>query len=1384
MRKFLLIFSIFILSVPSFATHIIGGELQYQHLGGASYQITLKMYRDCDPSSADFTSTASVIVDEGDGTSYTTFTLPMLGRSVLNPPIDTCAFDPGICVEEAIYSSVVNLPPGAGGYHLYVTLCCRNGSILNIDTPLSARETFYAYVPDNNAILTNSSPIISNFPPVYVCNMEDLSLDFGATDVDGDSLVYSFYTPYDGFNGSGVTYSAATPPDNFQASTVTWLAGFTANSPLDPAAAPGLSIDPSTGFITGSPVMVGQFVVGVMVDEYRDGVLIGRVTRDFQFNVVDCPPAQEAAIGPTDGCSGTSIDFVNASDAGASDFLWDFDTSTPNTVATDTSDLFEPSHTYPAIGTYEVMLIAQKGTNCADTAYYTLNVSGVTPDFTMTDTVCVNESFTCTDLSTTLSGTITAWEWDFGDGNTSTLQNPSHSYNSGGDFDVQLIVTSDQGCSDTITQSIYSRTPPAAGITPMPGCNGLTVDFMSSSDASASGFWWSFGTGFPADTSDLENPTFTYSSYGSYDVDLVTQKGTVCADTTTYTILLTQLIPDFEDLDTVCVNSIIDFVDLSSVSSGALTTWDWDFGDGGNGTAQNPSHGYSASGDYDIQLTVTSDLGCVDSITKPLYVETSPVATIGAVDACSGVNITFDNLSDPNATDFWWDFGTGNPADTSVVFEPTFTYPSFGTYTVTLMAQRGSDCETQDTYVLNISELTADFNMVDSTCANTTVNFTDQTASAATVNSWQWDFGDASTSVNQNETHTYNSAGDYTVQLIVETSVGCSDTIQKNIFIQGEVVSNAGLDTAVCVASPSLQLSGLITNAGGGIWTGNGGVFTPSNTQLNATYNPSIAEINAGETELILTSTSNGYCAVDEDTIHIYYLADPVVDAGLNQDVCADSVYMDLQADVQNAFAIQWTTSGTGVIADDTQDTTTYTPSTADVTAGEVILYIETFNNSGCPNDQDSLIIQFNAAPTVSVTAVDTTCSGDDVYLQSNSTTGNGWWETFGDGTFAPSDTGSVTFYSTGTTDLASGEVTIVFHSLDNGGCKTVYDTTLVRIIPSPIGAFTATEMCFGETTDFTDQSTAVEPITNWNWTFESTQNSVVQNPTHTFSSPGLHAVELVVTSLNGCKDTLVQNVQVYYLPEVGFVSPEPCDYGAVFLDTTQVTDTTAIAWTWDFGDGNSSTEQNPVHSFNPDGIYDISLTVTTANGCQSTVTVPTLIYPDPTAEFSFNPSPAQVEENVQFTDESTSPNGTIVYWLWDFDNGSVDSIQNPTQAYDDGGGYEVELLVIDSEGCRDTVVHQVIVLYGPDAPTAFSPNGDGSNDYFMILGGEFESLDFKVYNNWGEIIYQTTDLNDLGWDGTYKGEPQPIGVYVFTAVVTLIDGSQVELHGDVSLIR
>ena len=1390
--KKLLLFWALIVSCSSFGTHIIGGEILYQHLGGSSYLLTCKLYRDCCPTCFTFPATVQINVRRGNGTTPTPglYSLPIQGIALLDPPIDTCAFDPGICVEEAIFSSVVSLPGGVGGYHLWMSaiaggafppgLCCRNNSIDNITAPGTMNETFYAYVPDNNLWLTNSSPVISNFPPVFVCQNEDLNLDFSATDADGDSLVYSFYTPYSNLtaiNGLG------TPPDNVTFTTVNWIAGFGATDPLDvaPGLLPGLTIN-SNGIINGIPPALGQYVVGVMVEEYRDGIKIGKITRDFQFNVVNCPPPQNAGIGAIDACSGTNINFINDSGPGANGFWWNFGTGNP----ADTSIVFEPTFSYPSLGTYPITLMAQKGTNCADTAYYTLIVSSLAGDFSKPDTVCIGELASFVDLSVpAFNGVVDQWEWSFGDGGTSSVQNPSHAYAVSGLQNVQLIAHTNVGCSDTIIKQVFVKIPPQANITPMPGCNGLTVSFVNASDPTATGLWWDFGTGFPNDTSNVTNPTFTYGSYGSYTVSLVAQKGTSCADTATYNILISNATANFADLDTTCTNVLVNYIDQSTNNNGVITQWEWDFGDLSSTTIQNPSHGYSVSGDYNVQLIVTTSIGCKDTIVKQIHVDDAPQAMVGVTDFCSGLTVNFVNGSGVGATGFWWDFGTGNPADTSIVTNPTFTYGSYGNYTVTLVAQKGTDCETSTTLPIIISDLIPNFTLPPTACVNSPVSFVDQSSTTvgSNITGYSWNFGDGNTSTLPSPTHTYLTSGLMPVQLVVTTNAGCSDTIVQNINVLPAPIANAGLDTAVCVSNPGFQLNGSVSGATGGFWTPNGGAFVPNATTLNATYFPSLAEMNNGFTTLILTTT--GPCPADKDTMVIQYLNNPDINTGGDIDVCDDSLYVGLNASVQFAANILWTTNGAGSFDDPNSLNAVYTFAPSDISSGQITLYIETFNFSGCPDDNDSIYITFHQPPTMNIVYDDTSCAGFPIQLESNSSTGNGWWQTTGDGTFSPNDSSALAFYIHGVNDEANGSLQIYFQTIDNGGCNALYDTLDLVIVPTPTPDFSFTESCFGNSTSFVNSSSSIDPIVGYSWNFELGGTSTQTDPTYTFVTPGPHNVQMIVTSANGCQDTLTQVVNAHYLPIAAFNLPAPClPGGTYFYDASTVVNSTITAWNWNFGDGNTSTVEDPIHQYAAATGYTVTLTATSSFGCTDDTTVNVTILPGPDAQFTANPGSANLFVDINFTDGSTANGSPLSSWFWNFGDGDTSNTQNSIHQYDNEGQYPVMLIVVDEAGCIDTAIVTIPIYHGPLVPTAFSPNGDSNNDWLMILGGNFETVDFKIYNNWGQVIFSTTDPSSLGWNGKYKDEDQPIGVYVYVAKVTTFDGVEHVLSGDVSLIR
>lgn len=311
LKKLLLSIAFLVLLFPatSLATHIVGGSLTYAYMGGSTYVVTLKLYRDCGPGTAAFPAAVPISVRGNNGAVFVPsrdFNMSLVSITNLPTNLAPCAVPPNPlpCVQEGIYTATVtNLPANLGGYHLYYQVCCRNASVQNIVNPLSAGTSFYAYIPNNaQPVNNNSSAVFNQFPPLFICVNQPLVFNHSATDADGDSLVYGLYNPYN-------NTPAPTFPGNIATfNPVTWTAGYNTNNPLGPTP---FSIDPVTGILTATPGTLGQFVVGVVVREYRNGVLISQTIRDFQFNVVNCPTPPPSLAIPNytinDGCSASML---------------------------------------------------------------------------------------------------------------------------------------------------------------------------------------------------------------------------------------------------------------------------------------------------------------------------------------------------------------------------------------------------------------------------------------------------------------------------------------------------------------------------------------------------------------------------------------------------------------------------------------------------------------------------------------------------------------------------------------------------------------------------------------------------------------------------------------------------------------------------------------------------------------------------------------------------------------------------------------------------------------------------------------------------------------------------------------------------------------------
>ena len=390
------------------------------------------------------------------------------------------------------------------------------------------------------------------------------------------------------------------------------------------------------------------------------------------------------------------------------------------------------------------------------------------------------------DLS---SGTPTSWSWDFGNGNTSAKQNPAATYLVSGSYTVTLTVKNANG-TNTLTRTQYITVYEAPTInfiaSQTTGCFPLNVQFTDNSNPGAgntnAGWFWDFGDGT---ISTEQNPLHTYTTAGSFAITVKVTNDKSCWRVVTFPNSITTnpgITADFTNtLPAVCRPPAAVTFTNTSTGPGVLS-YLWDFGDGSTSNAISPAHTYTATGLYNVTLTVTNDNGCTDSVVKNNLI---PVGQYNPSftkpdSICINIPVTFTNTSVPVPSAQTWDFGDGT---TSTAVNPVKTYTAAGTYPVKLYTTYGSCSDSISNTIVVLDKPVAAFTApsVAACQAPLTVNFQDQSTNAAT---WQWSFGDGTTSTDQNPVHTYNDYGTYDVKLIVSSGFGCADSIIKTAFVK------------------------------------------------------------------------------------------------------------------------------------------------------------------------------------------------------------------------------------------------------------------------------------------------------------------------------------------------------------------------------------------------------------------------------------------------------------------------------------------------------------------------------------------------------------------------------------------------------------------------
>lgn len=580
MKRLLLITTTFFLSKTLLAEHITGGEMYYTFKGmsGSNYEyiVTLKLYRDCFSAGAQLDASAAIgIFNRTTNALIYNELIPRTKteRLQLNSPGPCITNAPVVCYEVGYYEFTISLPASVNGYTVAYQRCCRINGINNLSSSGSQGATYVADIPGTSVLPAapeNNSAKFIGEDTVIVCGGYPFTYSFAAEDPDAtDQLSYSFCEAYlgggQGGGTGGLNSPSPNPPANPPYRSVNYSFPYNSSAPLGQA----VTINPSTGLISGTAPAEGIYVVTVCVNEIRNGKVIATQRKDLQIKAGGCDIAKAQLNPEYISCDGFTMTFSNLSNSPMiSSYYWEF--GDPGSgAANNFSTSKSPTHTYSTAGDYTIKLVTNRNQECSDSTTAIVRVwPGFFPDFIATG-VCLINPVQFTDRTTTNYGVVDKWRWDFGQTNsiedTSNIRNPIWTYADTGTKNVRFIVGNSKGCLDTIFKAIKILDKPP--ITLAFRDTLICVPDNVQLQASGSGiFSWTPVTNMV--NANTATPTVNPTTTTTYSVQL-DEQGCINADTVRVRVVRVVTTRAMRDT-TICLT---DSVQLNITSDGLQHAW-------------------------------------------------------------------------------------------------------------------------------------------------------------------------------------------------------------------------------------------------------------------------------------------------------------------------------------------------------------------------------------------------------------------------------------------------------------------------------------------------------------------------------------------------------------------------------------------------------------------------------------------------------------------------------------------------------------------------------------------------------------------------------------------------------------------------------------------
>lgn len=1057
----------------------------------------------------------------------------------------------------------------------------------------------------------------------------------------------------------------------------------------------------------------------------------------------------------TSGCSPVVVSFVDISSNNPTSWRWDLGNGVTSTNR-------DPQATYFNPGTYTVTLTATNASGSATvtkTSYLTVHALPDV-DFASPDTLgCVPLNARFTDLSKANSGTIRKWEWNFGDGATSTATNPTHLYAATGAYGVTLKVTNSLGCTKNAVKNLYIKVGEkvkADFLADVPAfCNvPVKVDFLNASATSGNmSYSWKFGDG---GTSSAASTAHTYNTYGTFAAKLNILSDGGCKDSITKNIVITKRLISIAGPDSLCSGFSGSF---TAVTQPTANTYEWQMGDGTTYNSSSVSHVYSNAGTYTVRLITTYN-NCSDTVAKTVRVNPSPVVnfTANVTQSCKvPFVVTFQNAT-TNALTYLWDFGDGT---TSTLRNPTKTYTTFGTYAVSLSTTSNRGCIKGITKVDFIDVQPSNVviaNLPATGCLPYTFTPDVIVNRGGQITSYSWDFGDGSTSNLAVPNHTYTLPGTYSIKLKYTTVAGCTDSLlMPNALTLGNTVAvDFSVDPMMVCGKQNVLFKSLVQSTVNSFeWS-----FGDGSSAISADAEHRYSD--TGFYTISLSVDSNG-CRSTNIKTDLIYVGGTIAKFEFLKD-CINRGQVSFKNTSLLGSTYLWD-FGDGTTSTDSDPVHVYTSD------GDYKVLLVSSNN-GC-NDSITLNVPVWLGKTDITAVADTICKGDVAQLTlihpRPEFINNIKWD-YGNGATSESSSNPIAQLFSQT-----GVFTLTAISNDIFGCiDTVTKTNFIRV-NGPLADFGAPVVkgCKNAEITFDDLSTTdgLNALAKWEWSFGdgSVEGFLAPPFKHIYAGEGYFDVTLKVTDSSGCSSTVTKSQFVFISQAAAnFVSLDSMTCQNSQASFRDISFGGVVSYTWDFGDGSTSTLPDPTHAYADTGLYTVKLFVTATSGCvDSLVKTNYVTVKNPKAKFGISDltiscAPLQ----VNFYDSSYYAKS----YLWEFSDGKTSTFPNPSYSFFTPGNQLVKLTVTSFGGCQSTFSSNLDVT-GPVGTLNYSPLIACENSNLITYNAASKNTkEFKWDFNDGTIV--------TGSDSVITHTYKTRGKYVPKVIFTDVSGCTLAVDG------